>query len=401
MIGAFIEAWAEFRVHKARVLLSLLGVAIAVAALASVVGVGAVATQAQTEQLERGGGRPATLVLQPPWSADGAQLDPAKLAGAFAQVVERYSITYAGGVTWADTRLQYPDGAESVTLTAVDPAYGVMHRIQVEHGGWFTERDAQRIAPALVVSDAIWQRLGAPDLRTHPTVTMLGRQPTTGVIVGVLPPDPYGPNFQAYILNAGYAAIAPPPGSGMAATPMYEFWVPLDLADALTERIRADVASALGDGWMVDVTRQDYLAWGTSDPLEPIRLILLIIAGVILLLGALSLVNIAFVTVKQRVREIGIRRAFGATAGRVFLAVMLESVVATLLAGVVGVALAVILVQNEWIRSYIAPGLEDAVPFPAEAAFIGLGAAVGVGALAGLLPALVAVRVKVIDAIRY
>jgi putative ABC transport system permease protein len=40
-------------------------------------------------------------------------------------------------------------------------------------------------------------------------------------------------------------------------------------------------------------------------------------------------------------------------------------------------------------------------PFPAEAALIGLGAATLVGALAGLLPALVAVRVKVIDAIRY
>ena len=45
----------------------------------------------------------------------------------------------------------------------------------------------------------------------------------------------------------------------------------------------------------------------------------------VILLGALGLVNIALVTVKQRVREIGIRRSFGATAGRVFFAVMMES----------------------------------------------------------------------------
>ena len=100
-------------------------------------------------------------------------------------------------------------------------------------------------------------------------------------------------------------------------------------------------------------------------------------------------------------REIGIRRAFGATAPRVFLAVLLESVVATVIAGFVGVVLAVILVQSDWIQGLIAPGLQDAVPFPVEAAVIGLVAATGVGALAGLLPALVAVRVKVVDAIRY
>jgi len=400
MIGAFVEAWAEFRVHRARVLLSLLGVAIAVAALSGVVGVGAIATQAQTEQLERGGGRPATLVLSPPVdSHSGEQADPEALAAVFDQIVERYAITHAGGVTWGDARIQFADGADSVALTVVAPAYGAMHRIQIAEGSWFSARDELRLSPALVVSQAVWQRLGTPDLATNPTVTLYGAQPTTAVIVGVLPADPFAPSFQAYILGSGYAAIAS--SAQTASVPMYEFWVPLDIADTLQERIRAEAASALGEGWVVDVQRQDYLAWGTSDPLEPIRIVLLAIAGLILLLGALSLVNIALVTVRQRVREIGIRRAFGATAPRVFLAVMLESVVATVIAGVLGVVLAVILVQSEWIRGYIAPGLEDAVPFPAEAALIGLVAATTVGALAGLLPALVAVRVKVIDAIRY
>ena len=46
-------------------------------------------------------------------------------------------------------------------------------------------------------------------------------------------------------------------------------------------------------------------------------------------------------------------------------------------------------------------GLQDAPPFPLSAALAGMACAVGVGAVAGLLPATVAVRVKVIDAIRY
>jgi putative ABC transport system permease protein len=121
----------------------------------------------------------------------------------------------------------------------------------------------------------------------------------------------------------------------------------------------------------------------------------------VLLLGALSLVNIALVTVRHRIREIGIRRSFGATASRVFFSVMLESVVATAFAGAVGVLVSVLLVKNPWVSDWISGYLQDVPAFPVEAAVIGLVAATAVGALAGLLPALVAVRVKVIDAIRY
>lgn len=121
----------------------------------------------------------------------------------------------------------------------------------------------------------------------------------------------------------------------------------------------------------------------------------------VLLLGALGLVNISLVTVRQRIREIGIRRSFGATAGRVFFAVMMESIVATAVAGVIGVIAAVLIVKSPLVQDVVNQGLVDAPAFPAEAALTGILAAIAVGALAGLLPALVAVRVKVIDAIRY
>jgi putative ABC transport system permease protein len=75
--------------------------------------------------------------------------------------------------------------------------------------------------------------------------------------------------------------------------------------------------------------------------------------------------------------------------------------VATVAAGIVGVMAAILIVKNPWVESLIADGVSDLPPFPVEAALLGLGAAVLVGAIAGLLPALVAVRVKVIDAIRY
>jgi len=185
-------------------------------------------------------------------------------------------------------------------------------------------------------------------------------------------------------------------------TPSFEMWVPPEISEELAPLVKRDIAGALGDGVMLDVQRQDYLAWDGFN--QSVQILQLLIGGgslLVLLLGALGLVNISLVTVRQRIREIGIRRSFGATAGRVFFAVMMESIVATAVAGVVGVIAAVLIVKSPLVQDAVSQGVVDAPPFPAEAAIIGIVAAVAVGALAGLLPALVAVRVKVIDAIRF
>ena len=403
LVGAVREAWDELRVHRTRVLLSLIGVGVAVCALTSVVGVGQIAQQSQTEQLERGGGRPATLVVGVPYDPmTGEQGDAALLAEVMDTAVERYSIEYSGTSTSGQVDVQFIDGVSPAYVQAVDVDYGVMHRTQVSGGRWFTDQDALRLAPAVIINDATWQRMGAPDLRTHPTVTLLGQQDVTAVIIGVLPPQPFEEGTHMFMLSSAYETLAPPADPNMMPYVQYEFWVPPDMADQLTELLRRDVAAAFGEGWQVDVNRQDYLAWqGGGDPLEPVRLVLAGISVLILLLGALGLVNISLVTVRQRIREIGIRRSFGATASRVFFAVMMESVVATVVAGAVGVFVAVLIVQAPMVRDFVAAGLTDVPAFPIEAAILGMVAAAGVGALAGLLPALVAVRVKVIDAIRF
>jgi putative ABC transport system permease protein len=80
---------------------------------------------------------------------------------------------------------------------------------------------------------------------------------------------------------------------------------------------------------------------------------------------------------------------------------MMESVVATAVAGVLGIALAVAIVRSPLVMDTLFMGMQDVPPFPLVAALIGLGAAVLTGALAGLVPAIVATRVRVIDAIRY
>jgi putative ABC transport system permease protein len=79
----------------------------------------------------------------------------------------------------------------------------------------------------------------------------------------------------------------------------------------------------------------------------------------------------------------------------------MESVVATVVAGLVGIVVAVAIIKNLPIERALGTGIQDMPPFPVSAALTGMACATAVGALAGLIPATVAVRVKVIDAIRY
>ncbi|MDQ1597431.1 MAG: hypothetical protein QOI70_855 [Microbacteriaceae bacterium] len=398
-VGSLSEAWAEVRIHKTRVLLSLIGVAVAVAAITSVAGLGGIAEQALRESSERSGGRPAMLAINV-FSDIGAAIDRAAVTTAFENVAARYKVKYHSSVVNGSREVQSATGALQVNTTAVDVDYLVMHRISMTAGSWFVKSDERRLAPALVVNEAFWRRLGSPDLRTHPTVKLLGPHPVSAVITGIAG-MPYGNDQPAmYLLTSAFASAASSSSPGQDQL-QFEAWVPPSLATALSPLIRRDVLAAAGSGVTVQVNRNDYLAYG-GDQLGPVKIVVGGVAGLVLFLGALSLVNISLVTVRQRIREIGIRRSFGATAGRVFFAVMMESVVATLVAGAAGVAVSVAIVENPWVQGKISQGNTiDLPPFPIEAAVLGLVCAMAVGVLAGLLPAVAAVRFKVIDAIRY
>lgn len=399
-VGAIVEAWSELRIHRTRVLLSLIGIAVAVAAITVTVGGGALVTQASTEQNERSSGRPAMLSLGAYSEGDGMSAPPALLQEAYETARARYSVEFASRNTYISESVQLPTGVLPVSGLAVDVDYGTMHRIAVDQGRWFTAADQALLAPAVIINDDLWNAMGSPDLRVHPTVEILGERSRTATIVGITRSSTdYDQPEMTMLFDDWQAGHSETEQAAQGAT--YEFWVPPAIAEELRARLEVDVQSTVGDEYVASVYRGDYLSYAGEDPLLGIKLAIGGIAALVLLLGALGLVNIALVTVRQRIREIGIRRSFGATAGRVFFSVMMESVVASVAAGVIGVFIAVAVVQNPIVQERLANGLIDVPPFPIEAAILGLVCSAVVGALAGLLPALVAVRVKVIDAIRY
>ncbi|ATG56104.1 ABC transporter permease [Brachybacterium ginsengisoli] len=397
LLASIVEACGELRVNKGRILLSLIGVAFSVFALTAVMGGGGMLTSALTQSSETWAGRDATLTIYPidaPAEITAEEQDVAVL-----DQVERLGIEHRTRRVYDSLRMQTPQGVQSVQLTGVDPAYADIFRITVAEGRWLADSDARRLAPALVVNASLYEQLGRPELGTEP-VTVYGASGASeseqAIVVGVLPAAPEDDfMMQAYISTDGIASL--PGRTGAATASEYMVWVPPDRADEIRERLGAALRNTPAGSF--DVNQSSMSAEDLG--FEMIAYAVMGVAGVILVLGALGLVNISLVTVRYRVREIGIRRSYGATGGRIFVGVLMESVVATVLAGVVGVTAAVALVKAPFVSSFFRDqGLVELPPFPVEAVLVGLGAATLVGVLAGALPALIATRIRVIDAIR-
>jgi putative ABC transport system permease protein len=126
-----------------------------------------------------------------------------------------------------------------------------------------------------------------------------------------------------------------------------------------------------------------------------------IVGGATLLAGVIGVSNIMLITVKERTKEIGVRKALGATPFSIVSMVMKESVVLTTIAGLMGVAAGVGLLA-------VASAALSAIPdSPMGPPVISLGTVlvavtvlIGAGALAGIMPAAHAASIKPIEALR-
>jgi ABC-type lipoprotein release transport system permease subunit len=403
VLATVAEAWSEVRVHKARVVLSLVGVFLAVFAMTTVTALGLLVAQVQQEQGERMGGRAATIAVTAYDPQTGMPPATQEWDAAVADLTERYGITATASIGYEETRFRLPGGTQAVQTRRVSPSYGQLHRIEPIEGRWLREGDRDSLAPAVVVNEAFLGALGVPDLSSQPTVVIGGRTPVRAAVVGVVR-EGYADELLAYRVDRSAgpwdAPRAADPSEMGSSPPTLELWVPPEQADEVMAVVTNDLGLALG-GVQVDAYRQD--AQGLEETLGMLRLAIRGAGVVVLVLGGLGVLNIGLVTVRQRIREIGVRRSFGATSARVFSAIVLESVCATFLAGLAAVALSVVLVRNLPLERLLNSGvpLADTPGFPVAAAVEGLVAATAVGALAGLLPAVIAVRARVIDAIRF
>lgn len=457
IIGALVEAWGEVKVQKARVILSLVGVVAAVAAMSTVIALGSLLSQSLDEMQEASEGRSVTLHLSLSKKSEEGK-EPSGPAGGFAfeggpmfeygqfnqenkdtapagrgeditgkpldpfgdamkTVADRFAIPYwsrleQGNIsirefTEASNTGSYRDkpiipplwGFMDPSIKAVDPNYQVIFRLRVLQGRWLEESDVdQRVAP-VVINSVMWDQFGQPDLRDPMVISANDDTDRMFRVVGVIKSKSSWESPEIYTLYDSWRYMNV--GKNSADNPNVNMlvWVGDQQAEEARRILPSALASVMGPGWEANVHGGEGFDMGQGN-LQMVNNVIMGIGAIVILLGALGLLNVAIVTVRQRIREIGIRRAMGASAKRVFFAVFMESVVATFVAGVIGVGIAIVILRFLPLE-YMDIVLQDRPPFPFGAAVAGVSISTSIGALCGIIPAVAAVRVKPIDAIRY
>ena len=120
----------------------------------------------------------------------------------------------------------------------------------------------------------------------------------------------------------------------------------------------------------------------------------LFITGLALLVGAIGIMNIMFVSVKERTREIGIRKAIGAKRNTILRQFLAESAFICLIGGFIGLILAVIL--SKVIEQYNFP-----MSISTDSVVLAIGISIITGIISGIAPAWTGAKMDPVDALRY
>jgi putative ABC transport system permease protein len=142
------------------------------------------------------------------------------------------------------------------------------------------------------------------------------------------------------------------------------------------------------------INKLDTLVGSFNNVMGVVLLVGLLVTGISLFVGAVGVMNIMFVSVTERTREIGIRKAIGATRRSILLQFLLESSTICLLGGVAGILLA--LIVTAVINAVLMPA-SVSLPILVIAVLV----SVAVGVLAGIVPAFRGARLDPVESLRY
>jgi putative ABC transport system permease protein len=139
-----------------------------------------------------------------------------------------------------------------------------------------------------------------------------------------------------------------------------------------------------------------------------LKLVLGVIGALTLTIGGVGTMNVMFVSVRERTREIGIRKALGATRSEILVQFLLEGLVTTFAGGAIGIGISALLVWLLTPQPFLAEMLDDSkgitdihLAISASIVFLSTTVLAGVGLISGLLPAVKASRLDPIEALRH
>jgi putative ABC transport system permease protein len=297
-------------------------------------------------------------------------------------------------------RLEY-EGAHTQLLTVFgsDDHYMDMQGGMLLEGRFFTTSEQRTGTPVVVVEERFAEKLFG---RVEPLGRFLrisGRpfqvigvyqnpenifQPPSQEIGAIVPFEAARRFFHYDETNALWIIAKPQPGISVARA-----------MDEVTVTLRRLRGIRTGDPNTFDLITQDQILDVFNKLTGVFFLVMLVLSSVALLVGGIGVMAIMMVSVTDRTREIGVRKALGATRREILWQFLVEAATLTLMGGIVGVVVGFLLAE------VIKAALNFEARVPAWAAGVACLVSILIGLVFGVVPAVKAAKLDPIEALRY
>ena len=331
--------------NKMRCFLTMLGIIIGVASVITMLAIGQGSKQSIRAQISEMGSN--MIMIMPGTDVRGGVRQSAEDMQTLKPVDYesiREKATHVVGVSPnVSSAGQYVNGNNNYPsqINGVSPDYLDIRKLTVEDGSIFTERDIKSAAKVCVIGTTIADELFPNGESPVGKVIRFNKIPIT--VVGVLKSKGYNSMGQDQddIVLAPYTTVmkrvlAIDYIQGIIASATTEEHTPQAI-DEITEVLRTNHKLKETDDDDFTIHSQQELSSMLSSTTDMMTTLLACIAGISLLVGGIGIMNIMYVSVTERTREIGLRMSIGAKGRDILAQFLIESVIISITGGVIGV----------------------------------------------------------------
>lgn len=400
---------SALQAHKSRSLLTILGIVIGVAAIMIIMSLGEGAQNLILGEIQSIGSK---VVAVHPGRQPKGITDIISTFGDSLKQRDLDLLSKKENVPHLESIIPIVFGTQAATygneiyrpiIFGATPLLSSIYNIYPGEGNLFTDDDVKSYASVVVIGSKVRDELFGNADPINEKIKINGRNMR---VIGV-----FAKKGQASFINFDEAIFAP-----YTTAQSYIFGkkyfdrivIRADTEINVPETV-ADVQTVLRNSHNItDPTKDDFYVETQAQAMQTvgnitsiITLFLAAVAAISLIVGGIGIMNIMFVSVTERTREIGLRKALGATNKNILSQFLIEAVILTALGGLIGVGLGT---GASFGASYLLTKFANLAwlfSFPVNAAVLGVGVSAAVGLVFGIYPAYQASKLDPTEALRY
>jgi putative ABC transport system permease protein len=391
----------SLRNNKVRTILTLLGIIIGITSVTTIIGLGEGVKQQVNQQVTDLGSNLLSIV--PGRNNTGLDLNTndffgttgttARLSEADLIAIKNLpNVKIAEGIMQLDGSITRDGNQKSIKVLAVDENYLDVTKQKISNGQFFGG-DLENNTTVILAGNVASSLFGSED----PIGSSVKIRNTNFTVVGVLATDK-GFNFGRPINDL---VLIPQPAGKQLNQDVLQFQqisVAMQNPDKTSETssaIRSVLLKNHGGEEDFTITTQGELARSTDTLFKAVTTFTAAVASISLIVGGIGVMNIMLVTVTERTKEIGIRKALGATRTQIMIQFLIEALWIALAGGFIGIILSLLIGLIIKSQTSIQPAADPWILLLAAAVSL------AVGIIFGTWPAVRAARKDPIEALRY